>query len=496
METAPTSAGKEHALVIGAGIAGLNVALALAPAGYQLTLLERDAPPPEGDAETAFADWRRQGVGHLRHSHAFLARLRTLIKENHPALLAQLLDAGARELRFADNLPEPMRDVFKAAPGDDDLAVLTSRRTTLELVIRRYVESLPNVTIRSGAFVREPVLSVAADGGMRVKGLKLDDETLYADFVVDAAGRLSSIPEQLRAAGASIPEESEDCGILYFTRHYRLKNGEPERGKTSGTGDLGYIKYGLFPGDNGCFSITLAVPEIETEMRAAIVRPEVFDGICRNLPGLAIWIEDSVAEPISRVFGMGDLKSHWRAFVTDGRPAATGYFAVGDAAVRSNPLFGRGCSFAAVAAYVLRDVLADTVDPAARARLYDQRVREVLRPHFENMRTQDRAAIKRARQMLDETHKPTMRARMTKSFLEDGVAIALRSDPVLFRAALRDFHMLDKPGAWIKEPANVARILSWWARGKRANADRYAPPIGPKRTEMYNALGIETALAL
>ena len=28
------------------------------------------------------------------------------------------------------------------------------------------------------------------------------------------------------------------------------------------------------------------------------------------------------------------------------------------------------------------------------------------------------------------------------------------------------------------------------------SADRYAPPIGPNRTEMYQAVGIDTALAL
>ena len=39
---------------------------------------------------------------------------------------------------------------------------------------------------------------------------------------MDAAGRTSGCVEQLVAAGATIPEETEDCGILYFTRHYRL----------------------------------------------------------------------------------------------------------------------------------------------------------------------------------------------------------------------------------------------------------------------------------
>jgi len=47
---------------------------------------------------------------------------------------------------------------------------------------------------------------------------------------------------------------------------------------------MGFIKYGVFPADNGCFSITLSVPEIEETLRLAVMRPEIFDRICQLLP--------------------------------------------------------------------------------------------------------------------------------------------------------------------------------------------------------------------
>ena len=59
----------EKVLVIGAGMAGLWTAMALAPSGREITLLDRDPPPPEGDADAAFDHWNRRGVGHLRHSN-------------------------------------------------------------------------------------------------------------------------------------------------------------------------------------------------------------------------------------------------------------------------------------------------------------------------------------------------------------------------------------------------------------------------------------------
>jgi len=127
----------ESVLVVGAGIAGLCTALALGPTGRQVTLVERDASPPEGDADAAFRDWKRTGVGHLRQSHAFLARLSLLLKADHPELLKALADFGVRELPFEAMLTESQRKDYRPEPPDADLTSITSRRTTLGLVMRR-----------------------------------------------------------------------------------------------------------------------------------------------------------------------------------------------------------------------------------------------------------------------------------------------------------------------------------------------------------------------
>src|SRR6478609_2935977 len=122
----------ERVLVIGAGMAGLWTALALAPTGREIVLLERDPPAPAGGPDEAFEHWTRRGVGHLRHSHAFLARLRILIRDEHPQLLADLQAAGCRDLGFEGGLTDIHRRSYTPEPIDQDLAVLTSRRTTLE----------------------------------------------------------------------------------------------------------------------------------------------------------------------------------------------------------------------------------------------------------------------------------------------------------------------------------------------------------------------------
>jgi 2-polyprenyl-6-methoxyphenol hydroxylase-like FAD-dependent oxidoreductase len=489
----------ERVVVIGAGMAGLCSALALSSPRREIVLLEKDPPPPAGDADQAFFDWDRRGVGQLRHSHAFLARLRHIIKQRHPALLDQLRAAGCREIGLLDVLPAGLRDAYRPLAEDADLAVLTSRRTTLELVMRRYVEALPGVAVLADVVVRNLIIQAEDGDRRRVCGVQGDHggqrRSWLGDLTIDAAGRNSQTSEQLVHAGVAVAEETEDCGILYYTRHYRLNPEavEPRRGRGSTTGDLSFIKYGLFPGDNRCFSITLAAPEIETALRQAIVDPTVFDRVCSLLPGIAAWTDAATAQPISKVFGMGDLKSRWRSFVTPDQQAVLGFFAVGDSLIRTNPLYGRGCSFAAVEAEILRGVLDDLSDPAARARLYDARVKSELSPYFDAMRTQDRAAVRRARNAQNPTYAAPLRERVTTSFFNDGARIAMRSDIDLLRAALRDFHMIDPPGAWMRRPANAAKIMRWWTRGRRRNADLYPPPLGPSRDEMMRLLGLPVA---
>lgn len=488
----------ETVLVIGAGIGGLCTALMLAPTGREVILLERDGPVGTADPDELFNSWKRTGVGHLRQSHAFLARLRTIVKAEHPALLDQLLQLGVRELPFEGMLTEDQLATYEPEPSDQELTIITSRRTTLELAMRRYVETLSCITVRSGFLVKRLAASKAPDGTFDVRGVEGEENgvptTLEADIVIDASGKSGFTIEQLMEEGAGIQEESETAGILYFTRHYRLREGQSEpdrRAHPPATGDLGFLKFGVFPGDNGCFSITIALPEVEMELRKSILDPDIFHRITLMLPGLQPWTNETRSEGTSKVYGMGDLNSRWRDMVVDGKPAARGYFALGDTIIRTNPLYGRGCSFAAVSAQILRRTLDETPDPTKRAVAYHERITAELRPFYVTQRRQDRTAIKRARQALIPGYRKKFRARMIESFIDDGVRIALRSDTRLLREAMRGFHMLEHPDKWLGKPRNFATVLYYWARGRKANAKAYPPSPGPERTDMMKSLQLD-----
>jgi flavin-dependent dehydrogenase len=180
--------------------------------------------------------------------------------------------------------------------------------------------------------------------------------------------------------------------------------------------------------------------------------------------------------------------------VADGKAAVLGFFAVGDSLIRTNPLYGRGCAFAAVSATLLRDALEADRDPAARLFAYEAGLKREILPFFDTMQKDDRAAVRRARQALDPHHRPSLRSRILKSFAEDGVAIAIRSDPDLLRSAMRGFHMLEHPSAWLKRPANLGKVLLHWMTPKAAKAEVYPPKAGPRRAELMRAVGLDPDL--
>lgn len=484
----------ERIIIVGAGIAGLATALALSRAGYSVVILERDAAPLVGTPDEVFTHWKRPGVPQLHHSHGFLARLRNLLRHHYPDLYQTLLAAGVRELRFAESLPRTLLTSYTPRPADEDLTALLCRRTTFESVLRRYVLAQPGVSCHTGVQVTG-LLTAPASTGVHLTGVMTRQEgrgvDLSAAVIIDASGRRSPFPAWLRQHGAQIPEQTAPTGILYYSQCYRLRDGstEPERSEYSSLGDLGYLKFGVWPADNRTFSVTLAIPTTEPEFRA-LRRPEIFAQVCGALPALTRWTAPDRAVPIGSVRAMGDLHSNYRRFVTHNQPAALGYFAVGEAAVYTNPLYGRGCTLSFLHAHLLADVLRTSDDPHERARQFHRLTHRHLYPFYKAAVRQDHAGLERARRLRESHVPPSLRERLARSFVVHGIVPATRGDLEVRRAVLRDFHMLEPPGQALRRLRIVLRLLRFWLRGPRRNAALSPPPAGPGRTVMLQQLGL------
>ncbi|HEY8492595.1 MAG TPA: FAD-binding protein [Myxococcota bacterium] len=490
-------------LVIGGGVAGLASALALAQDGHEVRIVERDPTPLPASPVEAFERWERRGAPQVWHSHAFLARLRNLLRDRAPHVLAALHAAGAYDLRFADYLPRTVED-RTPEPGDEELTLFACRRITFEWVLRREVLKLPGVGWRCGAEVEGLVAERDAASGLpRVVGARVRTEegasTWDADLVVDASGRRSRVVPWLAAIGAGAVEEAaEECGIFYCSRFYRLRPGAsppPEQGVVGA--DLGYMKFAIFPGDGGIFSITLAAALVDDPMRA-LLREGPFEAAARALPATREWIDPARAEPVTPVRAMAKLLNRRRRFVRDGQPLALGFHVVGDAAICTNPLYGRGCTLAFVHAFALADVLREhAADPVAAALAFDAATGRELVPWYRAARDQDRearaVAAAQARgeaptesaPLASAPDRPVDPQAFARSVLREGLIPALRTDATVVRAFMRVFNLLAPPDALIRDPAVVARVLAVWR-----DRDRRPPlPVaGPERSAMVELL--------
>ena len=104
-------------VVAGGGVAGLAAALAVARAGHEVVVVERDSVEAGQHAAAAFGVERR-GIPHYFQPHAFLPRGRWLLAAWAPDVLDLLVGSGANPQDLAAKLHGP------GQPGDEELVYL------------------------------------------------------------------------------------------------------------------------------------------------------------------------------------------------------------------------------------------------------------------------------------------------------------------------------------------------------------------------------------
>src|SRR5271166_1392007 len=129
-----------HAVVVGAGMAGLPAARVLADHFEHVVVLERDTLPIHAS--------HRAGTAQSKHVHALLGGGQHALSELFPGFEQDLAGAGAVPLRVG-------LDARIEIPGYDpfpqrDLGWITysMSRPLIELIVRQRVEPHPNITLR------------------------------------------------------------------------------------------------------------------------------------------------------------------------------------------------------------------------------------------------------------------------------------------------------------------------------------------------------------
>ena len=357
-------------------------ALSIARAGCRVTVLERDDAGRPDDVDAAFS-WQRPGAPQLHHTHFFLTRLRVVVGDHFPDLLAALYEAGGTNQLI---IGPGLAGVGPAAgeDGPEDLRLLAVRRTTFEWVLRGKALEQEGVELRTGV----PVVGRATRTQGRkvaVTGVELaDGTTLNADAVIATTGRRGEVSDWLATHGVSIREHlGASPNIVYFTRFYQLADGEefPTTGTAPGRGRAG-VFCGVSPADNGTYPVIVAVDSGDSEMRSYLQSPASFEAVARLFPESVPWLRPGLAEPVTGVNVIAGLLNRTRSLLTEiGDPILEGFHCLGDAHTVSNPLYGRGCTLAAIQAVELAYAFRHHPgDPDARARVYGEANSRLVEP--------------------------------------------------------------------------------------------------------------------
>jgi flavin-dependent dehydrogenase len=220
-------------------------------------------------------------------------------------------------------------------------------------------QATPGIDIRRGAAVAGLVVG-PTDGSPvpHVVGVKTASAgKILGDLVVDMGGRRSALPSWLAAVGAEPTcEEREDCGFMYFGRHFRSRDGSTPPLVGPPKIDWGTISTLALPADNGtwCLGVITAAKD---KALFGLRRQDRWESVVRTLPLVAHFLDGTPID--DGVAVITKLEDRFRGFVVGGHPVATGVISVGDAWAASNPTFGRGISIGMLHALVLRDTIRE-----------------------------------------------------------------------------------------------------------------------------------------
>jgi 2-polyprenyl-6-methoxyphenol hydroxylase-like FAD-dependent oxidoreductase len=465
-------------VVLGGGVIGLCTALMLRRDGHDVTVLERDRGPLPGSAEEAWHTWERRGVAQFRQAHYLQPAGRLVLEAQLPEVEEALRRAGGTTFEILTLLPASIED---RAPreGDERFVTITGRRPVVEYAVARVAED--RLEVRRGASVGGLLTGSSAVPGIpHVTGVRTaDGGTIFADLVIDAMGRSSTVPDWLEAVGGRRPiEEAEDSGFVYYTRYFRSRAGSPPQFRTGLLTHFESFSLLTLPGDADTWSVTLYISARDQALKR-LHDPEPWTALVTACPLQAHLLD---GEPLTDILALGGVLDRYRRFVVDETPVATGIISIGDSWACTNPSLGRGIAMGLMHADEARGVIREHLgDPLALVRAHDAMTETRMTPWYRHTIELDRARVARINAAIEG--RPAPEPTDPAARLRDAFVVAMRYDADLFRAFAEITGLLALPREVMGRPGIVESIVEV-ARTHEAQA-----PPGPSRREILRMLG-------
>nr|WP_231964207.1 2-polyprenyl-6-methoxyphenol hydroxylase-like oxidoreductase [Mycobacterium sp. E2699] len=431
-----------HAVVLGASMAGLLAARSLADFFDTVTVVERDAlPDTDGD---------RRGVPQGRHLHALLPRGAQVLGEFFPGILDELVRDGAqyfdgRDLsRLHYNVGGHLLTRTGSAPS---FSAYCATRPFLEGHVRRRVRDIANVTVLDE---HDFVALTATRDRQRITGARVSNRgtgectALDADLVVDATGRGARTPTWLEALGYERPREDRVVvHLTYASQRLRMTRDLPH--------EMGFL-VGVVPGrprgvgllhcenDTWLFTV-IGIAGHEPAHDLAAMCEFVADCAPAHLLD-AVRRAEPVGEPVRHKMPC----SRWRRYDKLSRFPA-GLLVTGDAICSFDPIYGQGMTVAALEALALRDCLSGGTEDLARR--FFRAAAAPIRQAWQLGANPDLA-------LPEVEGTPPLMSRLLNGYVERVLAAA-ESDAVIVDQFTRVTSLLD-PASRLLRPEMICRV--------------------------------------
>ena len=211
--------GRGTAVVIGGSIAGISAAKVLSDRFGRVVVLEKDGAHDRREG--------RPGAAQGWHLHHLLTAGQRELERIFPGIIDDMVREGAFKVDMAEQYQLRLAGSWKKACRSG-IEIVCASRPLLEWCVRRRLDTEPKIDFRYDTEMQDLIYDPASNTVIGVAinhpdGLRV----IPAEFVVDASGKNTRLPEFLERMGTGAPELEQDIlNCFYSTMRHKVP---PER---------------------------------------------------------------------------------------------------------------------------------------------------------------------------------------------------------------------------------------------------------------------------